>query len=116
MAKLITSKLESKAVTKLEHNSNEVTEKEQIEAILFEVNYQKVQASDDTVFMQQPKHREFGLRNETEAATQVLDGSYVPTPETTHATRVFLANAAISHRLRHLKTRDTTSSHTPRPC
>ena len=54
LAKAVTGKLESKSVTKIEHNDQEMTSKEDIEAALLQINYEKMRASDNTPFMQEP--------------------------------------------------------------
>ena len=103
LAKRISGKAASAAVTKVTHNGAEQTRQVDVENALCEVNYAKVRASDDTTFMMEPKQSEFGLLNETPASQQVLDGTYVPTPDTTEPTRKVLRNAAIEARYRRIK-------------
>ena len=90
LAKAITGKLESKSVTKIEHNEQEMTSKEDIEKVLLQINHEKIRASDDTPFMQEPLRSEFGYRNETEAADLVTEGAYVPPIGTSPAVRKLL--------------------------
>jgi len=77
-AKQITGKLGNKSVTKVEHNGQECTTKETIEAALLPINAAKIRASDDTPFMQEPLVSEFGYLADTAAAERVLDGTYQP--------------------------------------
>ena len=89
-AKAVTGKLESKSVTKVELDGVEHTTKESIENVLFDVNYEKIRASDHTPFMTEPMVSEFGYRNNTDAANRVLDGTYHPPPGTTPTCRKLL--------------------------
>ena len=74
LAKAVTGKLESKSVTKIEHNEQEMTSKADIEKVLLQINYEKTRASDNTPFMQEPLRSEFGYRNDTEAADLETEG------------------------------------------
>ena len=59
LAKAVTGKLESKSVTKVEHNGQEMTAKADTEAVLLQINHEKIQAFDNTPFMQEPLRTEF---------------------------------------------------------
>ena len=84
-AKRVTGKAASKSVTKVDHQGQEYTTKQGVEAVLFEVNRAKTRASDDTMFMMEPMRSIFGYRNDTEASEQVLNGTFVPPPGTSEA-------------------------------
>ena len=99
-AKLITGKLESKSVTKVELDGVEHTTKESIEAVLLDVNREKTRASDDTAFMMEPLLSEFGYRNDTQAAQEVLDGTYVPPEDISDACKKLLQGLRTPHNIR----------------
>lgn len=82
ISKMVTGKLASKSVTKIEIAGRECTSKADIEAELLRVNEAKVHASDSTPFLQQPLLQHFGYRNETVASDAVLNGTFHP-PEGT---------------------------------
>ncbi|MCA1800735.1 MAG: hypothetical protein LC650_05530, partial [Actinobacteria bacterium] len=77
-AKLVSGKLESKSVTKIEINGHECTEKEKMEDALKTINYGKLRMCDGTPFMQPPLRQIFGRRNETNQVESVLQGTFVP--------------------------------------
>ena len=99
-AKAVTGKLESKSVTKIEHNGQEMTTQEAIEGVLLEVNRAKTRASDETDFMTEPLRSEFGTRNNTQAAEQVLNGTYMPPAGASVASRILLAGLRTPHNIR----------------
>ena len=104
-AKAVTGKLESKSVSKVEHDGQEMTTQKDIETVLLEVNRAKTRASDSTTFLQQPMLSEFGRRNETESAQQVLDGVYNPPDGTSNACRKLLHNLRTPHNIRIKRTK-----------
>ena len=81
-AKLITGKLQSKSVTKVELNGRESTKKVDIENVFKAINYAKIRASDDTAFLQTPLRSIFGYRKDTPADDAVLSGTFQPPPNT----------------------------------
>ena len=89
-AKRVTGKAVSKSVTKVEHQGHEYTTKQGVESVLLEVNRAKTRASDDTMFMMEPMRSLFGYRNETTAADEVLNGTFVPPEGTPEAGRLLL--------------------------
>ena len=80
--KLITGKLESKSVTKVEVNGVECTKKCDIEAALKRINYAKIRACDPTPFLNRPLSSKFGHLTETNADQQVLQGTFHPPTNT----------------------------------
>jgi hypothetical protein len=77
-AKRITGKLESKSVTKVEWQGQEMTSCEEIEHTLLEVNRAKTRSSEHTPFLQHPLVEEFGFQADNANAQAVLDGTYTP--------------------------------------
>ena len=100
IAKQATRRLASKSVTKVEVNGEECTSKQAMEEKLLEVNYAKIRASDDTVFMQQPLLSEFRYRENTLANDQVLDGTYEPHEATDPHAKILLEGLAMPAKIR----------------
>lgn len=90
IAKLVTGKLESKSVLKLETEAGELTEKKDIEQCLLRVNKAKTHASDNTPFLQEPLLSDFGYRNTGENGDKVLAGTYQPPPGTNPYAEILL--------------------------
>jgi hypothetical protein len=94
MAKSVTGKLASKSITKIEHDSDEYTTKEDIERVLLAVNEAKGRASDRTPFMLSPLVDDFGYRTNGTAHEQVLQGTYVIPEECDPATALLIRGLA----------------------
>ena len=99
-AKRATGKLASKSVTKIVVNGDECTSKQAMEKKLFEVNYAKIRASDDTAFMQEPLLSDFGYRQNTPAEDQVLQGTYVPPADADPHAKILLEELAMPAEIR----------------
>ena len=67
-AKRVTGKLESKSVVKVIINGQECTKRSKIEPALWDINYSKIRASNDTTFIQPDQLQDFGTQGETEAS------------------------------------------------
>ena len=81
-ARYINGKLDSKSVKRIEHEGRVLTEKEEIEQVLLEVNKEKMHRSAHTSFMTEPLLSDFGYRGDPEIIEQVMDGTYLPPPGT----------------------------------
>ena len=91
-AKLVTGKLESKSVTRVEHRGREYITRAGVEEVLLEVNRAKTRASDDTMFMLEPMRTIFGYRGDTIATEQVLLGTFQAPPGTSEEGLLLLAS------------------------
>ena len=76
IAKLVTGKLGSKSVTKIEIDGEECTSQAAIERTLLQVNEAKCRACEETPPLQEPLLLDFGYQGNTPATDAVLDGSY----------------------------------------
>jgi hypothetical protein len=76
-AKSIQGKLNSKSITRIEHERQEYMMQSDVEHILLPVNEAQVHALVDTPFMGQPLIWEFGFRQNKEAHGKVLKGTYL---------------------------------------
>ena len=90
MTRMVTGKNESKSVTMCQVDGQEYTTKTEIEDVFKDINYAKIQASVDTPFLQEPLVSEFGYMANTPAATEVLQGTYTPPPNTDEHARILL--------------------------
>ena len=68
--------------------------------MLLDVNREKTRASDDTAFMMEPLLSEFGYRNDTQAAQEVLEGTYVPPEDISDACKKLLQGLRTPHNIR----------------
>jgi exonuclease III len=90
MAKSVTGKLASKSIIMVEHEGKEYFTKEEIEEVLLQVNENKVRASEETPFMQDPLTRDFGYGIESQEHDRVLEGTYIAPPECDQATALLI--------------------------
>jgi len=93
MAKLITSKLESKKVTSVLYQGQTYDTKQGINQVLLPKNEAKVRASEDTAFRISPLCQVFGDTGNQEAEDAVLAGTYQPLPGTPRGGGLFLQHA-----------------------
>jgi hypothetical protein len=104
-AKWITGKLESKSVTKVEWQGQEMTSRDKIEHTLLEVNWAKTRLSEHTPFLQHPLVDEFGYQADNANAQAVLDGTYTPPARTPPNATQLLAALRTPHNIRIRKTK-----------
>jgi hypothetical protein len=98
-------KLESKSVTKVEWQGQEMTSRNEIEHTLLEVNCAKTRASEHTPFLQQPLVNEFGYQADNANAQAVLEGTYTPPADTSPNAARLLAALRTPHNIRIRKTK-----------
>jgi hypothetical protein len=75
-------------------DGRECTTKSDIEDVLMDINYDKIQSSKGTPFLQEPLLSEFGDMANTPAADAVLQGSYVAPDGTDPHARLLLSALA----------------------
>jgi len=90
MARAINGKLDSLQVKVVEHDGTLCNTKERIKDVLPPANKVKVRSSEDTDFLTSPLVEEFGFQGNEQAENDVLQGSYVPPPSTSHYAKLFL--------------------------
>ena len=99
-AKRITGKLESKSVTKVEWQGQEMTAKQDIERTLLQVNEAKTRASEQTAFLQPPLLQEFGHKANNGNATRVLNGTYQCPPGCARESDTLIRGLRTPHNIR----------------
>ena len=75
-AKLVSGKLESKSVTKIEIDGKECTEKEEMEEALKHINYNKLRMCDNTPLLRPPLRQIFGDKNNPQNVSDILNGTF----------------------------------------
>ena len=90
VAKAINGKLESLQVKVIEHNGTTCDTKARIEEVLLPVNKAKVHSSESTAFLTEPLVGAFGYQGNEPLENEVLQGTYVPPPETSRYAKLFL--------------------------
>ena len=91
-AKHVTGKLTDQSVTKVLHNGVECTDQSSIERALLQVNKNKIRASKDNPFLQEPLLSEFGTRNITPATQAIMEGTFQCPPGISQCTQALLAS------------------------
>lgn len=91
-AKKVTGKLTNNSVVKVIHNGHECSDRNEVEAVLLQVNEAKIRACEDTPFLQEPLVSAFGFRNDTSATDDVLEGNYLCPAGTSACTQDLLSH------------------------